>query len=577
MTITARAIDATTQLTAAGAPFELIEIEQGDQRLPIYKQAPHSLAEVIRQSRRDDDQCFLVYQTQRWSYRCFFEHVDAIASWLLQQGVCAGQPVAIAMRNRPEWAAAFAATALIGAVPAPLNSFGLTEELHSALAELMPPVLICDTDRWLRLQGKALAVQGQILVVGDLPDGDTRSEQAALVAYDSLLSAPKIAIPEVALSPEDPALILFTSGATSRAKAVLSSQRAVCQALYNIDYIGAVSAMVSPEKIAKIIQQGNPPVILTAVPLFHVSGLHAQFLAALRAGRRLVFMHRWEPKEAIAMMKAERVTQFNGAPSMVMQLLREPEFFEADLQSHFAGLGFGGAGLSQSIIETVLAQLPEKMVGVGFGMTESNGVGSAASGDLFSASPKSSGLLSPLIKVRVCNAEGEVLKAGAVGEIQLQGITLMQGYLNNPSATQAALPDGWLRTGDLGYLDEAGFLFIVDRLKDVINRAGENIAAAEVESCLVKHDQVLEAAVFGIPHEATGEAVIAVVSVNPQSDVSEASLKAHVAAHLAAYKVPLEIHITQEGLPHNPAGKLLKMQLKKALLTSRQSTEQALC
>lgn len=561
MTIAAAAAQIKAQLTAPGAPFELSEASINGQSLPVYRQAPQTLIEVIKKARREDDDCFLVYQEQRWSYKEFYQHVDALASWLNQQGIKPGQRIAIAMRNRPEWVAAFVATALIGAVPAPLNSFGLEEELRAALDDLAPDLLICDSDRLKRLQGNTGQSQCGVLLVGETPE---LPESAVTVTpYQSAIDTPVQALPELELKPEDPALVLFTSGATSRAKAVLSSQRAICQALYNIDYISAISAMTSPEALAKIQQAARQPVILTAVPLFHVSGLHAQLLTALRTGRRLVFMHRWDPETAIETIKQEQVTQFNGAPSMVMQLLREEAFFDKEIQDGFAGLGFGGAGLSHSIIDRVLSKLPDQMVGIGFGMTESNGAGSACSGELFRHQPSASGVVSPLIDVRICNLDGEALAAGETGEIWLRGATIMDGYLNNLKASAEALQDGWLRTGDLGYLNEDGFLFIVDRLKDVINRAGENIAAAEVESCLGRHPKVVEAAVFGIPDEDTGEAVVAVVSIGENKGVDEQQLRQHVAEHLASYKVPSKIYVLEESLPHNPAGKLLKAQLKQ--------------
>jgi len=567
MNLVARAAEVKAQLTAPGAPFELAKASVGGQSLSVYRQAPDNLVQMINKARREDDECFLVYQDERWSYRQFYHQVDALASWLCRQGIEPGQRVAIAMRNRPEWVVAFVAVSLMGGVPAPLNSFGLEEELRSSLDDLQAKLLICDTDRLRRLQGDTGTSNCNVLLVGGNPELSIDDTNSIIVTdYQTAVSEPAEPLPIIEIQPEDPALVLFTSGASSRAKAVVSSQRAVCQALYNIDYISAISAMTSPDAVARIQAAARLPVILTAVPLFQVSGLHAQLLTALRTGRRLVFMHRWDPETAVEMIKAEQVTQFNGAPSMVMQLLREESFLKPDVLEGFAGLGFGGAGLSQSLIEKVLKQLPEQMVGIGFGMTESNGVGSAASGKLFRLQPSSSGVVSPLMDVQVCSVEGKALAAGETGEIWLRGATIMDGYLNNPSATRDAFQDGWLRTGDLGYLDENGFLFIVDRLKDVINRAGENIAAAEVESCLAKHPTVLEAAVFGVPDEETGEAIVAVVSVSPEVEVEESALQAHVAEHLAGYKVPSKVHIMQESLPHNPAGKLLKAQLKKAFM-----------
>ncbi|GAB0151394.1 class I adenylate-forming enzyme family protein [Marinobacterium sp. BA1] len=549
------------QLTAPGAPFELSTIETTNGTYKVYKNAAQNLVELIRQSRRDDDECFLVYRDDRWSFRRFYAHVDALASWMYCEGVKPGDRVAIAMRNRPEWVAMFVAAARLGAVPAPLNSFGLGEELRDALGGLNAAVLACDSDRLNRIGVEAVAENTRILLVGPAPEENAHRCQA----WDQVMSRPVGTLPDVNPAPEDPALILFTSGATSRAKAVVSNQRAVCQALFNIDYISAMSVMSSPDALARIQSMARAPVILTAVPLFHVSGLHAQLLTALRTGRRLVFMHKWDPKAAVELMAHEQVTQFNGAPSMVMQLLREADFHSAAVKGGLAGLGFGGAGLPQGLIDEVLDALPEQLVGIGYGMTESNGVGAGISGDLFRLQPTASGVVSPLVDVRVEDPAGNALPVGENGEICLRSIALMDGYLGDESASRDAFRDGWLHTGDLGHVDSDGFLYIVDRLKDVINRAGENIAAAEVESCLLRHPLVREAAVLGVPDETTGEAVVAVVAIQPGEELDEAELQEFVGEHLAAYKVPSMISVQQEKLPRNPAGKLLKQQIKKQL------------
>lgn len=548
---------ARAQLLAPGAPFELTETEIGGRPVKRYRNAFPDLPALIDAGRVHGDKLFVMYQGERWTFARFFAEVDAVAAALRRQGLQPGDRVAIAMRNRPEWAVAFAAAALLGAVPAPLNSFGLRGELRAALADIEPTVLFCDPERLERLEGDT-GVPGCRIVLagGTAPQG--------VSSYQAMASGAAEAFPRPALGPDDPALILFTSGATSQAKGVLSSQRAVCQALFNIDYIGAISAMTSPLAVAAIMQSGLAPTTLTAVPLFHVSGLHAQLLSALRNGRRLVFMHRWDPAQALELIRDEKITQFNGAPSMVAQLLATPGFDDPAITGSLGGLGFGGAGLPQPLIRSVFAARPNGLSGIGFGLTETNGVGAACSGELFKYKPRSSGITSPIVDVRIADSEGGALPAGEAGEIWLRGITVMQGYWRNPEATREALIDGWFHTGDVGYLDNEGFLFVVDRIKDVINRSGEKIAAAEVESCLLEHPAVVEAAVFAVPDENSGEAVVAAVVVDDSRAVSSEALRAHVAARLAAYKVPVVVHVRSEALPRNPAGKLLKMELKRA-------------
>ncbi len=545
------------QLTAPGAPFELTEVEVGGRRMRAYRKAFATLPALIDSGRVHGDKEFMVYEGDRWSFTRFFAAVDALAGRLQAElGIQPGERVAIAMRNRPEWAVAFAAIASVGAVPAPLNSFGLHDELLAALREVEPRMLFCDAERHERIAGDLAA-----LGIVDVLVAATPAAGAASLDFATLTAAggPQARAPD--LAPDDPALILFTSGASSQAKAVLSSHRAVCQSLYNIEYIGAFSALTSPKALEKLMQSGLAPTTLTVVPLFHVSGLHAQLLASLRGGRRLVFMRRWDCARALELIRSERITQFNGAPAMVMQLLAEPGFEAAT--ATLGGLGFGGAGMPQRVIDDVLARRPDSMSGIGFGMTESNGVGSAAAGALFFQRPASSGRLSPIMELHVVSLDGAALPAGEPGELWLRGVGVMDGYWRNQQATEHALDqDGWLRTGDIGYLDEDGFLHVVDRIKDVINRNGEKIASVEIESCLLQHPQIQEAVVFAQPDEVTGEAVIAVIVARPGTQLSADQVREHVAERLAAYKVPRDVYLHGGPLPRNPSGKLLKRAVK---------------
>ncbi len=546
-----------TQLTSAGAPFERITVNVHGHNYLAYRNAFPNLPALINAGRAHGPREFMVYESERWTFDRFFQGVDALAANLQHQlGVKAGDRVAIAMRNRPEWALAFAAISLVGAVPAPLNSYGLHDELMANLVDLQPKLLICDPERFARVQNDLAALSCKAMVMdGNAQQGDA-SWQAMTSACTSAHQTPE-------LQSSDPALVLFTSGASSQAKAVLSSHMAVCQALFNIDFIGAISAMTSPKAIELMMAKALQPTTLTAVPLFHVSGLHAQLLTALRHGRRLVFIHRWDPQQAIRLIQKEKITQFNGAPSMVMQLLAEPNFNDPEFTGSLGGVGFGGAGLPQRIIDEMLEKRANSMSGIGYGLTETNGVCAAASGQLFQHAPQSAGVTSPIIEVRVVDLDGTDLPVGAEGEIWLRGVSLMEGYLNQQGEKGMGLSDGWLKTGDIGRLEEGGLLRIVDRIKDVINRAGEKIAAAEIESCLLQHPDLLEAAVFSQPDASTGEAVVAVVVIAPHAKLGPEDVKQHVAARLAAYKVPQQVHLRTEGLPKNPAGKMLKNALKR--------------
>jgi long-chain acyl-CoA synthetase len=273
-------------------------------------------------------------------------------------------------------------------------------------------------------------------------------------------------------------------------------------------------------------------------------------------------MHRWNPGEAIKLIAKYRVTQFNGAPSMVMQLLEHSSFDFDAMRGTLSGIGFGGAGLPQRLIEEAVGRLGPSMSGIGFGMTETSGVASAIAGEGFRRRPNSAGTVSPIMQVRIVDPDGRMLADGEAGEIQVRGVPVMREYWGQPEATAEVLRDGWLSTGDVGYLEE-GFLFVVDRIKNVINRAGEKIAAAEVESCLLQHAGLAEAAVISIPDPVHGEAVAAVVVAAEGAVLTEAELQAFVAGRLASFKVPSRILVRHEPLPKNPTGKLLKADLRR--------------
>lgn len=553
------------QLTAEGAPFalETVTLPHG-QQVQAYRHAFATLPALLQAARAHGNAELMVYGSDRWTFARMFAAADALASRLQKHyGVQPGTRVAIAMRNRPEWVVAFVASALIGAVPVPVNSLGLTQELLANLEDTTPAWLICDADRLARVQPQLPTLGIRALVV----DGEGGEVDWAAVTGPghSGWAAPQ-------LQPDDTAVILFTSGATSRAKGVASSHRAVCQAVFNIDCIGAMAAMVSPEAIRTIMARQLQPTTLSVVPLFHVSGLHAQLLVALRHGRRLVFMPRWNAAQALELIRSEKITQFNGAPSMVQQLMAQPQFDDPAYTAHLSGVGFGGGALHARLVDEVLHKFSGRMSGIGFGLTESNGVCAGSSGRMFEAYPRSAGVLSPIIEVRIADIDGRAMPVGEAGEIWLQGVTMMQSYWQQPQATAQAMQDGWFRTGDIGVLNHEGFLTIVDRIKDVINRNGEKIAAAEVESCLLQHPALDEAAVFAMPHAHTGEQVVAVV-VAPHQQVEAAQLQDFVAQRLAAYKVPAQIMVRTQALPRNPAGKVLKTVIRQEVAAQMAASE----
>lgn len=548
------------QLIAPGAPFEVVSPADGSPR--YFRHAARNLMQVIDAGRVHGDKQFIIWQQQRLTFNDFFDAVDRLAGQLAGPlGVRPGERVVIAMRNQPAWLVAFAAIQRCGAVCVPLNSWGLRDELLHGVEDSGAQLLFCDEVRLAMLREDLTRGGHTCIVVG-------RSSEPALpegcLRYEALLAAePRVlAVPEI--PPEAPALILYTSGTTSRAKGVLSSHRAVCQALAALEFQGAFCAMSSPQRVGGMLASGYAPTSLMAVPLFHVSGLHAQFLSAFRPGRRLLLMYKWDPEQALDLIRDERCTQFNGAPVMMQQLLASERYGSDDTASLF-GLGLGGGASSAGLLAEMLARKPEVIGGSGYGLTESNGIGAAIGGDPFEYRPATAGWPLPIVEVRIGDDPLQPLPPGTSGVIWLRSPTLMEGYWNLPAATADSVRAGWLDTGDLGYLDDQGFLYISGRVKDLINRGGEKISAVEVESCISDMAGVDEAAAFALDDPAMGEVLALAIQGSPATLPSDEQVRGYIAARLAPYKVPAQVFRLHQPLPRNATGKVLKAELKARL------------
>ncbi len=543
------------QLSGPGSPYEVVS--DGDSGPRYFRNAQPDVLTALNAGRAHGEREFVVWEDQRLTFAEFFAQVDRLAAQLRGRfGVHKGDRVAIAMRNQPAWLVAFVATVASGAIVVPLNSWGQREELLHGLEDSGARVLLCDAARLALLADDLEPLDLQAIAV------DAPAPGARVHDYGALLAEDVAPLPPLAFQADDPLLILYTSGTTSKPKGVLSTHRAVCQALAALEFQGAFAAMSSPQRIKAVIDSGFAPTNLMAVPLFHVSGLHAQFLLALRGGRRLVLMYKWDAERALDLIERERCTQFSGSPAMMQQLLASPRFASEATASLF-GLGLGGAAANPGLLAQLTSVKPNAIGGAGYGMTETNGIGAAIGGDQFVYKPTTVGWPLPIVEVRIGDSPDTPQAPGASGEIWLRSPTLMSGYWQQPEATAEALHGGWLATGDVGCVDDEGFLRITDRLKDLINRGGEKVAAAEVEACASGLDGVIEAAAFAVPDERMGETVALVARVREGSGVDEVALHAHIAAHLAAFKVPEHLSVQHAELPRNASGKLLKRELRE--------------
>jgi acyl-CoA synthetase (AMP-forming)/AMP-acid ligase II len=372
-------------------------------------------------------------------------------------------------------------------------------------------------------------------------------------------------LPDVELAPEDLATIFYTSGTTGRPKGVVGTHRNICTNLVNLMYVGARAGRRTPSaatpSAATPSAPATPAVVLVPVPLFHATGCHSVLVAQLFFGGTLVFMRRWDPAVAVELIERERVTTLTGVPAMTWELLGVPDLESHDLSS-LRSMGGGGAAAPPEIVRRAERRLPGRGVSNGYGLTETSSLVASNSGADYAARPDSVGVPVPVCEVRITDADGNGVPTGAVGEVWIRGPNVVPGYWHRPEETASTFTDGWCHTGDIGRFDDEGFLFIVDRAKDLVIRGGENISSAEVEAALFEHPAVADVAVVGVPHQVLGEEVAAVVELRPGHAAGPDELRAHVAERLAAFKVPQVIVFRDEPLPRNPAGKVLKRELR---------------
>lgn len=544
--------EATAKVTAPGQIFEITDLTIGGVGYRAFTHAPSTLREAFASARNQGDNTFIVYEGERWSFADVMAHVDALASALVHRfGIAKGDRVAIGMRNLPEWVISFAAILSVGAVSVSLNAWWTEEELDYALADSGTTLLIADPARLARSRIACQRLGIHTLVVragddaGNPPDVDRMDE--VITVGDPM--------PEVEVAPDDDATILYTSGTTGHPKGAVSTHRAVGQALFAFGCAAAVQR-----------ERGGggpsvPPSFILIVPLFHVTGCIPVMMSCFYAGLKLVIMYKWDPEAALELIEREKVTNFVGVPTQSWDLLESPRFAEFDTSS-LTNIGGGGAPAPPKLVYRVEDSFRGRPQ-IGYGMTETNAYGPGNYGEDYVTHPSSTGRAVPILEIGVRDPAGALLAPGERGEIWLKGPNLIRGYWGKPEATAETIVDGWLRTGDIGRVDAEGFVYVEDRAKDMVIRAGENVYCAEVEAAIYEHPAVYEAAVFGVPDERLGEDVVAVVNPKPGESVTAEELRAHVGERLAAFKVPHRIVFIDERLPRNASGKILKRDLRE--------------
>ncbi len=573
--------EATARLTAKGQLFEMETVEIRGVALRTWKHAPKTARDILNLSLAHGGRDFLVYEDEHFTFDQHYRQVATLAERLRREfGIDRGDHVALAMRNLPEWVVAFWGILAAGAVVVPLNAWWTAEELEFGLADSESVVLFADVERTERLRSilpGLRALRGVVVADehrGRGPVSPRDSEGVPVQGFSGWLGPvdPTASLPDVPLDPEDDATIFYTSGTTGRPKGALGTHRNIGTNLMSLFFLNTRTSMRAGAR-QETGTGSSQQAYLLSVPLFHVTGSLSIMVANTAAGGKIVMMHHFDPERALELIERERITVFGGVPSMAMRVLDSPEFSKRDTSS-VRGISYGGAPAPPELVRRIRQHFPGGQPSNGYGLTETSSVTTMNSGPDYVAKPDSVGPPVPVCDVAVVPEGYEGEEPGTsgpaapetTGELWIKGPNVIKGYWKRPRETAEVITRGWLHTGDVARIDEEGFVYIVDRAKDMIIRGGENIYSVEVEAVLYQHPAVAECAVIGVPHPVLGEEVGAAVVLRPGFKVSSDELVAHVASHLARFMVPVRVWFCDEPLPRNPAGKVLKRSLRQQLL-----------
>jgi len=553
--------DIVIKLKAPGSPLAVTNTVVNGIEQAVFAHIPANLRGIYKLGLQAADKDFLVYEDERFTFARTIESAENMAQTLLHQyQIKKGDRVAICSRNYPEWCLAYMAATMIGAIVVPMNSWWQSSELIYGLKDSGARVLFADQERINQLLPVMNQLDAQIIAIK--PDIGTTQfpEFHALVQLGAQGS--RLDLDAIEVLPDDDASIMYTSGSTGSPKGVLSTHRNITNALYSWIFVRDANEIMRPELVEE-----NPqfdPAILCNVPLFHVTGCHAQFLLSFVTLRKFVMMYKWNAERALELIEKERIAVLHGVPTMTWEVMSSPLFDKTDLRSLRIVQSGGAARPPGHLSQMQKKFAPIVQPGLGYGLTETNAIGATISGVFYIAKPESTGRpTQPVTQIRIEDPQGNMLENGQIGEICIKGATIMKGYWNRPADTAEVIKNGWFHTGDLGLLDEHGFLVIKDRAKDIVIRGGENVACAEVEYALSEHPDVFEAAVYGLPDERLGEIVGATIMIRPGTRPDEDDLKRFLRERIANYKVPSHIFMQNGQLERIATGKIAKKILRQ--------------
>ncbi len=552
-------------LTGPGAVFEVVTEPVNGIEMKVYKERNKSLRELSRMaSLRNDNDIFIVFGEERISFPRFVERSDIIGVNLASLGINKGDRVAVLSANNPEWCLSFWATIDIGGILVGLNGWWKADEIIYGLKHSESKILIADRDRFRRISNFLPELQDlNFIFVIDPEEKDLIDDRVRDFIELEKVSSNNLLALEREIDEDDAAVIFYTSGTTGRPKGAVSTHRSMIANLQNTFYTVIAGSFLSPGR--SLLPEGDSTQIgsLITSPLFHVTGCHSGLVVGIASGLKLVFpAGKQEPEKILKLIQDEKISIWTGVPTMVWRVLEEAHNYSFDYSS-LKSIAYGGSPSGADLQRRIKEVFPNvKSMSNGYGLTESSSVATLNSGSDIEKYPESVGRPLPVIELKIMKPDSSEAELFEIGEVCIKGPTIMPGYWQDPEATAAIIKDGWLNSGDVGYVNDEGLLFITDRAKDMIIRGGENVYSVEIENRLVEHPLISEAAVIGVPHAILGEQVKAIVHVESGAKLSEDEIKDWVRETLADFKVPEFIEFRDSYLPRNPSGKILKNVLR---------------
>ncbi|MGE0597452.1 MAG: class I adenylate-forming enzyme family protein [Hyphomonadaceae bacterium] len=556
-------------LTQPGTVFEVAQAEVRGVSMKTWKSAPPTLGAIFALSAMLGPRTHLVFEDERATVAQFRNAAATMAHRLIADGVKPGDRVAIVMRNLPEWPVAFWGAVLAGAIVTPLNAWWTGGELEYGMQDSGSSILIVDIERYERMRDHLAACPGlrKIYVSrakDEIADPLVARLESVVGGTNDWAALPETTPPDLGLGPDDDVAIFYTSGTTGKPKGAVISHRNIISNIWNSLAAQARAFLRRGEPVPQPDPNAPQRAFLISVPFFHATGCFAVMIPALLRGEKIVMQRRWDCDQALPLIEKERVTHIGGVPTIAWQVLEHPKLDQYDLSS-LEGVAYGGAPAAPELVKRIKERFPKSTPSQGWGMTETSATAVSNVAEDYLRKPASTGVPAPTGEARIVSAEGLDLPRGEVGELWYKGPIVVRGYWENDSATRETFADGWVKTGDLAKMDDEGFIYIVDRAKDMLIRGGENIYCVEVENALYDHPAVMDAAVIGKPHPSLGEEPIAVVHLKPGEAASAEDLRHHAAQKLAAFKVPVEVIFWPETLPRNANGKIVKKELKQQI------------